>query len=72
MPTTLYLSTDGFQDQIGEISDKKFRSKSLLYLLEKLSSLSLKEQKDVLEKEFINHKGNAEQTDDVLIVMYEI
>ncbi|MCF6240149.1 MAG: hypothetical protein L3J74_02240 [Bacteroidales bacterium] len=68
----LYLATDGFQDQIGENSGRKYFTKRFRKLLMNISSLSFSEQKKYLEKEFQMWKGNKKQIDDILIVGIEI
>lgn len=68
----LYLATDGFQDQIGEKTGRKYFTKRFRKLLMNISNLSFPEQKQFLEKEFILWKGNKKQIDDILIVGVEI
>jgi len=63
----IYTFTDGFSDQFG-INQKKFMSKNLKNLLLNISHLPMAEQKAFLTEAFNKHKGNEEQTDDVLIV----
>ncbi len=68
----LYLATDGFQDQIGEESGRKYFTKRFRKLLVSISNLSFPEQKQYLEKEFKQWKGNKKQIDDILIVGVEV
>jgi len=63
----LYLSSDGFADQMNENS-KKFITKRLVYLLDSISEKPISEQQEILENEFNSHKGNREQIDDVTVV----
>jgi serine phosphatase RsbU (regulator of sigma subunit) len=63
-----YMLSDGFQDQFGQVTNKKYMRKNLRRFLETISQLPMKEQKRLLEKEFDTWKGNMMQTDDVLIV----
>ncbi|MGZ4091104.1 MAG: tetratricopeptide repeat protein, partial [Bacteroidia bacterium] len=65
---TLYLYTDGYADQFGGPKGKKFKYRPLNDLLCSISSLPMKEQKKILEKEFESWKGNMEQVDDVCII----
>jgi len=67
-PFTLYLLSDGFQDQFGGENDKKFMVKNLKKLLLEISEKPMNEQKKIVEKTFNNWKGKNEQTDDVLLV----
>ncbi|MES2837574.1 MAG: tetratricopeptide repeat protein [Bacteroidota bacterium] len=63
-----YLFTDGFADQFGGESGKKFKYKPLSNLLLKNSFTSLENQSQKLNEEFINWKGDLEQVDDVCII----
>ncbi|MES2139576.1 MAG: tetratricopeptide repeat protein [Bacteroidota bacterium] len=64
----IYASTDGFQDQFGGAKGKKIMSKGLEKIISSISQQSLNEQKKILEKEFMEWKGNLEQVDDVTII----
>jgi serine phosphatase RsbU (regulator of sigma subunit) len=68
----LYLATDGFQDQIGEDSGRKYFTKRFRKLLMNISHLSFSEQQKYLEKELLQWKGNKKQIDDILIVGVKI
>ena len=70
--TMVYQFTDGFQDQFGEVSGKKFMQKRFRDLLISNSSSSISTQQAVLEKTFLDWKGNEKQVDDVLVVGLEI
>jgi ligand-binding sensor domain-containing protein/serine phosphatase RsbU (regulator of sigma subunit) len=64
----VYTLTDGFPDQFGGDKGKKFMSKRLRELLASIAHLPMHEQKDFLEKLFIEWKGNNEQVDDVCLI----
>lgn len=64
----IYLFTDGYADQFGGPSGKKFKYKQLEAVLLRTCSLSLNEQKHELEKVFNHWKGSYEQVDDVCII----
>ncbi|MCC5943711.1 MAG: tetratricopeptide repeat protein [Bernardetiaceae bacterium] len=66
--TQFYLSSDGFVDQIGKVNKKKIGTNNLLKLLEAHQNMQMETQKTTLENYFIDHKGDAEQRDDVVIV----
>lgn len=68
----LYLTTDGFADQMGGPSGKKLKSKNLRSRLEQLSNLPLEEQSNFLIKDFEEHKGSEEQTDDVCLMAVKL
>lgn len=63
----LYLSSDGFADQMNE-NTKKYSTKRFMETLDKISNLPFEKQKEFLENEFNSHKGNREQIDDVTII----
>ncbi|MFM2017304.1 MAG: hypothetical protein RL007_960 [Bacteroidota bacterium] len=63
----LYAFTDGYSDQFGGPSGKKFKRKQLLELLSSIHSLPMKEQNVLLSEKFHSWKGELEQLDDILI-----
>ena len=67
-PINFYLSSDGFVDQFGENTGKKFLTKRFQELLQSISHLPMKEQQEKTEKEFTSWKGKLEQVDDVLVM----
>jgi len=66
--TTFYLFTDGFCDQFGGAKGKKFKYKQLEEKLLGMSEKPLTEQKDLLDKIFVDWMGKLEQVDDVNII----
>jgi serine phosphatase RsbU (regulator of sigma subunit) len=68
----LYFYTDGYADQFGGPKGKKFKYKSLNELLFSISNNSLEKQKQELESNFKNWKGNIEQVDDVCVIGIQI
>ncbi len=64
----IYTCSDGYADQFGGPKDKKFMSKRLKRLLVEIAPLSLVEQKERVESEFDEWRGNTEQLDDVLLI----
>jgi serine phosphatase RsbU (regulator of sigma subunit)/Tfp pilus assembly protein PilF len=65
---TFYLFTDGFADQFGGPFGKKYKHKQLREFLGKISSDSMKNQKEAIGKAFDSWKGNLEQVDDVCVI----
>lgn len=65
---SLYLLTDGFCDQSGGETNKRFSSRQFESLLAQIQHISIKDQKEKLEEVFEQWKGNSSQRDDVLIV----
>ncbi len=68
----MYLFTDGFADQFGGPKGKKFKYKQLKEVLISISKKSTNEQKQMLDMNFENWRGNFEQVDDVTIVGIKI
>lgn len=68
----LYLFSDGFADQFGGASVKKFKYKPFQELLISVSDKSMDEQKKQIFSTFNNWKQSTEQTDDVLVVGLKI
>lgn len=64
----LYMTTDGFADQFGGPNGKKFKESRLKETLMNIHHLSLSEQKEILNKTFLDWKANLEQVDDVCII----
>jgi serine phosphatase RsbU (regulator of sigma subunit) len=69
---TFYLTTDGFVDQFGESSNKKFLTKRFHELLESFRGIPMNDQKEMIGKAFSEWKGNLEQVDDVLVLGFRI
>lgn len=68
----VYLFSDGYADQFGGKSQKKFKYNKLKELLLANSQLSLNSQQKIIEETFENWKGKNEQVDDILIVGIKI
>ncbi|HEY0030250.1 MAG TPA: tetratricopeptide repeat protein [Bacteroidia bacterium] len=64
----VYLFTDGFQDQFGEASGKKFKSAQMRKMLLSIQDKTMDEQKIFIESRFTEWKGTFEQVDDVCII----
>jgi len=63
----IYMFSDGYADQFGGPSGKKYYSKRLKELFVEISELSMRDQKKVLNSTFKEWMGNEEQVDDVII-----
>ena len=68
----IYIFTDGYQDQFGGIKGKKLRSKKFKKLILDSNQLSMSQQKDTLENQFNDWRGDLEQIDDVCVIGVEI
>lgn len=64
----VYTFTDGYADQFGGPSGKKFKYKALKELLLSIQQKTMEEQKIVLNSTFEKWRGNLEQVDDVLVI----
>jgi serine phosphatase RsbU (regulator of sigma subunit) len=67
-----YMFTDGFSDQFGGVSDKKFRHKQFKLLIESVQGLPMIEQKERFEIAFNEWKGASQQIDDVLVFGFQL
>ena len=63
---SIYLFTDGYKDQFGWRSNKKFK------LLLSLQNVPMKAQKLLLENNLKNWMGDMEQIDDIIVVGLKI
>jgi serine phosphatase RsbU (regulator of sigma subunit) len=70
--TSIYLFTDGFQDQFGGEEDTKFMIKNLKSLFLENYTKPPEEQKQQLEETFTNWKRGTRQIDDVLVVGFKL
>jgi serine phosphatase RsbU (regulator of sigma subunit) len=64
----VYLFSDGYPDQFGGKSGKKFKTKRFKELLRSIAEQSITQQKLSLEHSLEQWKGNYEQTDDIIII----
>jgi PAS domain S-box-containing protein len=65
---TMYLHSDGFEDQFGGEKGKKYRSAHLRDFLISIQPETMEKQRELLHNEFVTWKGKNEQVDDVLII----
>ena len=68
----IYLFSDGFVDQFGGENNQKFSTKQFNKLLVSIYAKPLNEQKQILEQNFNDWKGEKKQLDDVLVVGVKI
>ncbi len=69
---TFYMFSDGYSDQFGELTDKKFKYRHLKRIIESVAGLSMDQQRTMLESTFLDWKGNIQQNDDVMILGFQI
>lgn len=67
-PMHIYLYTDGFQDQFGGETGKRFYSKNLVSLIQEIHGLPFDTQKACLTDAFEQWKGSYQQVDDVTVL----
>jgi serine phosphatase RsbU (regulator of sigma subunit) len=68
--TTIYMTTDGYQDQFGGVERRKFLSKNLKNLFFDIHTKDMNEQKLLLDTTIENWKNtaNTKQIDDILVI----
>lgn len=64
----IYMSTDGYVDQLGGERGRKFMRKNFKELLISISSKPLETQENLIKTMHLEHKGNLPQTDDVMVI----
>ncbi len=69
---TIYMITDGFQDQFGGELSRKYMVKRLREFISEMGALTMPEQSERFENEYLNWKRDYEQTDDVSILAIRI
>jgi phosphoserine phosphatase RsbU/P len=64
----VYLFSDGYIDQFGGPSSKRFQLKRFRALLQSIHKLPLEQQKEKLLDSFNEWKASGDQTDDILVI----
>jgi DNA-binding response OmpR family regulator len=64
---TIYLFSDGINDQFGGPKDKKFMIRQLKEILLANQNSTMNRQKEILTEKLNNWKGDSVQTDDILV-----
>lgn len=67
-----YIFSDGYADQVGGFSQQKFKIVEFRKLIQSISNLPMNEQVSKLESTIQIWKGNADQTDDMLVVGFKV
>ncbi len=68
----LVLFSDGFADQFGGPKEKKYKYAPFRELIGSNASAPMSEIKEILKTEFLNWKGDIEQTDDVCVMVLRL
>jgi serine phosphatase RsbU (regulator of sigma subunit)/streptogramin lyase len=64
----LYMTSDGYADQFGSSEVKKFKSVNVKRILSEIWNLPIHVQKERLEKEIMDWKGELPQVDDIMFI----
>jgi serine phosphatase RsbU (regulator of sigma subunit) len=70
--TMVYMSTDGYVDQIGEVTKKKYLTSRYEKLLKEINTLPVEKQGQIIEETFEEWMGDSKQIDDVLVIGFKI
>lgn len=70
--TAFYLFSDGFADQFGGKSNKKYMKKRFKDFLHNISQQPMKAQGDALETELSQWMRSADQTDDIMVIGFKL
>lgn len=65
---SVYFSSDGYPDQFGGTDGRKFGSKRMRELVEKIQHLPAHQAMEVFDMEWEEWRGTHKQTDDVLLI----
>ncbi len=68
--STIYLFSDGFQNQFNG-AGKKYKFSNFRKLLVRVNEYDMKTQMDILKDEFLRWKGDEEQIDDVFVAGFQ-
>jgi serine phosphatase RsbU (regulator of sigma subunit) len=69
---SFYIFSDGFADQFGEMTDKKFKHKHLKRVIVSMAEFPMAQQKKILKSTFNEWKGKTQQIDDVLVFGFQL
>lgn len=64
----LYMNSDGYADQFGYATAKKYKSGNVKKLLVEIWDLPIDEQREKLKKEILDWKGDLPQVDDIMFL----
>lgn len=65
---TIYIYSDGYADQFGGESGKKFKTKPMKELFIAINEKSMEDRKSILNSTIEAWMGNMDQVDDILII----
>lgn len=64
----IYIFSDGFADQFGGPDGKKYKYRRFKHLLLNMHQLDMEKQREILENNVKEWRGQEEQVDDILII----
>ncbi|HRR94470.1 MAG TPA: SpoIIE family protein phosphatase, partial [Bacteroidales bacterium] len=64
----IYMCSDGYADQFGSPEGKKYKVGNIKKIISEIYNLPVNEQKQILEKEIMDWKGDLPQVDDILFI----
>lgn len=64
----IFMFSDGYQDQFGGPSGKKYKAKNMKNFFLDIQNLDMDEKKAKINQNFVDWKGDIDQIDDVCIV----
>lgn len=65
---SIYIFSDGYADQFGGVTGKKFMTKNFKELLVRIHELPVSEQEKMLEVTMDQWRNDLEQVDDILVI----
>jgi ligand-binding sensor domain-containing protein/serine phosphatase RsbU (regulator of sigma subunit) len=65
---TIFIFSDGYADQFGGETGKKFKAKPMKELFLAINDKNIQEQKEILNNTFDAWRGDIDQVDDVIII----
>ncbi len=65
---SIYIFTDGYQDQFGGEKNKKFMAAQMKKMFQSITTKTMEEQKKIVDYTIENWKRNNEQVDDICVI----
>jgi serine phosphatase RsbU (regulator of sigma subunit) len=72
VPTTFYLASDGYHDQLGGAESRRFMRSRFNQLLQSCHHLPLDQQPALLEGNLRAWQGQEKQTDDIIVLGFRV
>ena len=65
---TFYIFSDGYADQFGGLNGNKYKSKPFKTFLANIQPMSMAQQREALDKNIDEWRGDIEQIDDIIVL----